>query len=1289
MGLGVEADIPAVAIQSPLVDGVHLRWAVRRVLGFPWWGFFLFRRPVREGGRICIGEELRKLRQVDPLPSPLALAAGTFSSDRPLRARDDFPPPGELEIDLGQGRAWLRFALGQGVVASRIWAKVGFRRSRTQRFCIDLRDIIRTPAANPLRLSGIVVAIDHSSGRPALISPALRLEGGRFRGGLSVSREAQIDFDEPVAEASILVAVNDRAVTAIAYGRDGKEVARTQATGSDGAQLELALAGRQPIARVVLQKRGGVFALLQICRWPVGDGRESLRMVASRSGMTVAETLISGKPGEVVEAELAADEIDEVTFLPAKGEALPEAALIDLCFRSLNADRRSGWRPLERCPQPLTLPLFHPDYPASGGRPTDLNASETMGLGRIRYGDPSDYGGQSFSDLHDALIELVVGGPGGPPMADPQRAGDIPAGSASGGALPTLAGMHPLDLVLLASVHPAAAQLLGLYWADETAKSGERYDYLVIGDWSGAAGTDAMKVLSQWLADAAGYLGYIVHDKGPGPVPALAEPTGLRAYSLPGPPVMPAANPTDPPQAVAGLVGLRWDIPYAAGGVLLPGSPALYHLWRNKLGNGASPDVDPALGTWLTKSAPVLVTQPINDPFATPQWPAGWPERILYRIDRVNAEGWYGYQASAMDLFGRISRPSPRFPWHQWTPAPDPAPWYYQLPASNAQINADAVRVLDKNPPPAPVGVEAAALDPADPYVLADAPYLAWRAGLPAAVRDTLVGLRVEWRWTAAQMFQAPDTKEFRIYYNPGGAAPAPDPRIAANWAQRVHVVAFADEAEIGSGGERIYRVFLPVPSPAVFAAGVPLTPSLADPIAYAHVGVAAADGALHTPDDAKWAAGAFGNRSGNEGRMGTPAKVFRVWRQAPPAPAVPADAERVYATAADYHAKSFYTYRWQPQPHLKAHILRAMDASVFSVDRGLRPRNALTAATAMVYPDPAIEPRWDAVKRAQVAAALNALNNFPATAAGELAAAAAYRALSNDALRVLAGLPGNEAAFAQVTVTPLDPDDISTANRVGPDNAADFAVNPALRVWIDTLDGRSTNRWFYRAVYVDGAHNRSALSLSGPPVWLPNVVPPRAPSLTKALGKQQRIELSWASNRESDLAAYRVYRATDRSTAADSRAMTMVGTVAVPAGDPAARPASVSWADDPVPALTTFWYVLTALDDAGNESAASAAIAARAFDETLPSPPPLTAAWTAPVAPASAQVGWTSPDETRLERRVVGSLQWDPVGGWRAPGSHNETIALATTLSWRLRLRVRKATGAQAIGAAVPLNQL
>ena len=128
--------------------------------------------------------------------------------------------------------------------------------------------------------------------------------------------------------------------------------------------------------------------------------------------------------------------------------------------------------------------------------------------------------------------------------------------------------------------------------------------------------------------------------------------------------------------------------------------------------------------------------------------------------------------------------------------------------------------------------------------------------------------------------------------------------------------------------------------------------------------------------------------------------------------------------------------------------------------------------------------------RRNDVASKLNGLNNLSRTASPD-DVRAAYRALTNDALRVLAGLPGSKRAFTQLTIQPLDPQEPDPDNptllrwrdRVGPDNPSGFAVDATLRSFTDTLDGRSTNSYFYRAGAVDGVHNHSEeLSLSSPP---------------------------------------------------------------------------------------------------------------------------------------------------------------------------------------------------------------
>jgi len=512
------------------------------------------------------------------------------------------------------------------------------------------------------------------------------------------------------------------------------------------------------------------------------------------------------------------------------------------------------------------------------------------------------------------------------------------------------------------------------------------------------------------------------------------------------------------------------------------------------------------------------------------------------------------------------------------------------------------------------------------------------------------------------------------------------------NWDERYYVVDYSSNVTVTTDARgnplRIYEVFIPAASDTS-RAGLPLTTTLAQPIAYGQIGVSAADDRTHTADDPKWNASPLGSRTGNEGQVGGPATVFRVRHDPPPAPVPPPDSDRVFATPADYHSHSYYTYRWQPQAHLKTHVFRALDDAVFKVDWANQPRAAIDSSDLALFPDETIDPRWDALKRSEVANELNQLNAFGHDAAGRASAFLYYAGLSNDGLRILAGLPGNERAFTQLTTLPLDPDDPANANRVGPDNPPDFVVDPSLRAYIDTLDGRSTNRYFYRCLYVDTAHNRGPLGLSSPPVWLPKVAPPRAPLFTKVLGGERQTELRWASNREADLAEYRVYRADSENGARDLRLMTLVHTETIPLGDPSLRPGQVTWTDTPLAGLTTFYYRLVAVDAEGNASPPSAIAAVRAHDEALPTPPTLNASWEAAVPPKHALLDWSSSDETLLERRATINFLWDQIGDWHAPGTYNVSAAVDSSFDWQFRLRVRKYTGAQIIGPIVQLNHV
>ncbi|MBM4344650.1 MAG: hypothetical protein FJ100_14895 [Deltaproteobacteria bacterium] len=133
-----------------------------------------------------------------------------------------------------------------------------------------------------------------------------------------------------------------------------------------------------------------------------------------------------------------------------------------------------------------------------------------------------------------------------------------------------IAAPHPADadalrLILLRTIEPAYAQLLGLYWVDTAVQPGQLWDYALLADRQ-AAFAGSVKAALAWLnseprpamdVDVAWLLG--MERKAADPLPAAPE--GVRAYALPIP-----TRPVDGGSAAtvdtpAMTVGLRWVAP--------------------------------------------------------------------------------------------------------------------------------------------------------------------------------------------------------------------------------------------------------------------------------------------------------------------------------------------------------------------------------------------------------------------------------------------------------------------------------------------------------------------------------------------------------------------------------------------------------------------------------------------------------------------------------------------------------------------------------------------------------
>ncbi|PVE22765.1 hypothetical protein DC522_19145 [Microvirga sp. KLBC 81] len=1428
--LGVLGDIPPNAIQPPLSDGIHLRWSFRTDVGFPWYGFFLFRRPHWPSRPVCFGQILPNM---PPGPWPSAVLNTPFGqvrSDRPLVFTDDFPAGGVAEFDL-RARAYIRFALDPVHSAYRVEARIGFRRRQCGQSCIDFRPRAGFVGTNPLVEAGATFEVYRHDGTLAPHTQVIQM--GNLV-GLNCGHRLDMSLPCKASAVELTLAHFSSPGRVRALDSAGGVVATASIPVQQGVSHLLKLPG-QDIVRIVVDAPQDETLLQQLC-FSCGTAdcgaADVVTVKVLHGDLVLTQTTAQAAPGQVLTVTLDADTITAVELSGG------EAALIELCFYFVSQNAGRGWEPVPDCEAPMCLPVMHPQYPCSP-QPTSEAASEALALGRIGYGPAAAWAGEPFSELHAQLLDLVEDGPAGVPMALQQSAveGTATPPDPDVGP-PEMLQQYPLQLVLFASLHPAVAQMLGLYWADKLVQQNQPYDYLIVADHTGVGNRDAATVLG--VIEASGFVdldGYIVFNKRLEPAPPFNPPSDVRAYALPG-----AAIGALDGSSVDGTnnAGLRWDLDLLAPGVLAPGAALMYHVWRDNRGNAAAPA--PSGSYALVTTEPVLVAEPELLPGVEPVRPLDWPPFPMHHIDRALGEGWYSYRISGIDIFGRHTPASLDARWFQWAPAPKPRPWYYQDPPADSAIHPSALRLLDKSGPPPPYAVEASALDPADPTLLKDAPYNTWFDALSAAEQQDLVGLRVRWQWTDAHMRQAPDTREFRIYLQSGflnalpgritavapagatesdvqtdlanvhgadawvgawlrvganafrvtgsaagtplalrvrniGAAEeiapasgsactltvpqvyntgtvsvtrglplvtgtnthwtahlvgmtfkvvgpfdtfviaavnsptelvldrayeAPDKAAApygirfplyvdflrsASWRDRFYVVPFGDHVTLATDDAgrplRKYDVIIPAAGDAV-RTGLQLATSLEQPVAYAHVGISAADDKQHTADDPKWATGDWGGRFGNEGPVSAPAKIFVVRRTPPPAPVAPPDSERVFASAADYHGRSFYTFRWVPSAGLRTHVFRALDDALFKTDWERRGTDnaALDPNQAERFPS-----EWNAAKRQQVAAELNALTDFVHDS-GKAAAMEYYRALSNDSLRALAGLPGNERAFTQLTIEPLDPADPGNANRLGPDNPPDFVIDPGLRATIDTLDGRSRNRYFYRAAYVDGAHNRGPLGLASPPVHCPKVVPPRTPAIAKVLGGDRQVTLKWSSNREPDLADYRVFRVEGAALARDLRLMTLVHVETVATGDPAARPAQVVWIDRDVPAAVDLSYRVTARDDVGNESVASPPVTARAYRAGAAAPPySVVASRETHGADSLVRVTWETAEalEILVQRRQAGRTIWVNLGDWLPAGTAAfEDATAQASVGYDYRLKGRDRSGRQSAASEV-----
>lgn len=926
--------------------------------------------------------------------------------------------------------------------------------------------------------------------------------------------------------------------------------------------------------------------------------------------------------------------IDSVTLI------LSEAALADVCYLPCHEevsldDLKRGWQYLGGKGLPTS-----PTYALKN---TYAPRKESTRLRR------------AFNTwLKDAIDILTAAGPTPQFQRTIQYmegvAGPVPVGTVPPPDTEIFA-MNAFSLLMLGSLDPYFARFIGLGWVDRTPIIGERYDYLVRGQWNG---TDYY---------------FICYNLAEEPAPALSVITGLNATIFPAPPTI--DNP------VGCGVGLTWVAPNVQG-TGLSYDPVWFDL-KGKRAASANNIVPPPPSTFtstlLNKNGRIVVSRTL-DSNGNPQLPT------YFFSHKPSQDGWYAYTVQGIDLFGRQT------------------PWSTEATA----------RVLDIAPPPAPrllevvsgvttehFPLQARFVDSNDPQTKTSDRALLTSAGVST-------GLVVEWTWFAENQALAPDTREFRIYTHPSftGFQSTITSILSAN--ASTSVVRLSTVPPFNSvGGQLVHQgtsyhilavtgtdltvrnsvrpeadgsstMIQPAPGPCtvleeltnprkwsrrifvqpidtanpsktyrVFIPNFSLPTSIVAPLTTAWIGVTAVDRRSYIPDDPA-RTGPLSGRYGNESEIAVRARAFAVNRQTPapgPLPAGP-----VYATRADFYGRSRYRLTWSSVPHAKYHVWRTTESAVCASDlkaRQLRTAGTHYASGSSFVDDPGfaawLSATFPGVSESSLITNPNSATSKPVWTAW---AARFYSAsnLTDSLLRTLADRAPNHRTFSQVTTEPL--------------------TAPTLE---DEFDGRVTGRYLYKTQIVYPNLTTGPLGPASVPVHLYDVVPPQAPIIERATTGDRSLTVYWARNPEPDLDHYEVFLDDASPTApADPRLMTLVS------GAVAATDQSLT-----IPGLKgchEYRVVVMAVDTQGNRSEPSKPKSARTVALTPLPKPTLTAVRE---LPSEVSVKWTLPEngiKTFVERSEDGGLTWRALATWLPANTNSlsDSAALAPAYQYRIK---------------------
>src|SRR2546430_8709471 len=335
VGLGVLGDQPPNTLQPPLVDGIHLRYQPRRELGFPWYGFYLFRRESLPGKPMCLGRYFNQHPAGTWMGPTLPTAIGTITSDRTLVFTDDFPASGAVEINL-EGRSYVEVDLAPAFVARSVEVTVGLRQNvGRQEICIDFKDLSAGLGPNPRPIAGATFAVhDLAGATPPTNVRDWRTRGGTLR-GLDCGERTFVRLPGLADTVELTLTHFARPARVAALDQNGALLATATMSAPAGVP-ELLTLKHAGIAQLVIQCPMDETALHRICFATARPSRSVITVTALADSVPVGSTNIGGTGGQVVTATLAFDGITAVRLSSGR------AALIDVCVVPLSQAATSG-----------------------------------------------------------------------------------------------------------------------------------------------------------------------------------------------------------------------------------------------------------------------------------------------------------------------------------------------------------------------------------------------------------------------------------------------------------------------------------------------------------------------------------------------------------------------------------------------------------------------------------------------------------------------------------------------------------------------------------------------------------------------------------------------------------------------------------------------------------------------------------------------------------------------------------------------------------------------------------